>query len=148
MVDENENVIKQEQSLLRLLVLYDGDCAFCTRQWTIGKFRTDTELVKVVNFHKVPELLQKHGISHEQAMTQLYAVLPDGKVIAGMDVLREYDRIFGKIWGWRLTTYPPMRQLGDIFYFLFARYRYRLSRIFFRNWPPPACELNQPHKDN
>ncbi len=75
-----------------------------------------------------PEFVpQSYGLSQETVMARIHGVLPDGRVIEGMEVLRcAYEAVN---LGWLLapTRWPGLRGLSDAAYRLFARYRLRLT---------------------
>ena len=58
-------------------------------------------------------------------MARIHALLPDGRVVEGMEVLRRVYAAVGLGWLLAPTRWPILRGLADAAYRLFARNRLR-----------------------
>ena len=111
----------------RYVVLYDGQCKFCTA----GAKRLTAWMRSVpydlANFHK-PGLLDRFpGISHEACMERLHLVTPAGKVYGGVEAIVHALETVPLIGQLTLLYYiPGVRQLLDVFYEFVAAHRYRI----------------------
>jgi predicted DCC family thiol-disulfide oxidoreductase YuxK len=78
-----------------------------------------------------------------EALRQVHALLPDGRIVAGMEALRRAYAALG--WGWLLapTGWPVLRPLFDRLYALFARHRMRFSRPSREGVPPPNGSVSR-----
>ena len=110
-------------------MLYDGGCPACRaevgvlRKWDKGRGR--------ILFEDIADPLwdaSRYGISFEQAMGAMHAILPDGSIVVGVEAFRLAYAAVGRKWliGW--TGWPLMRPLAGWGYRVFARNRYRISR--------------------
>ena len=112
---------------LRLLI--DGDCPLCRREAAFlrrldgHRGRLDFVDIAAPDFDAAA-----HGTTHDAAMRHIHGVLPDGRVITGMEVFRRAYAAVG--WGWLLapTGWPLLRPLCDRLYAWFASSRLRLTR--------------------
>jgi predicted DCC family thiol-disulfide oxidoreductase YuxK len=111
-----------------MILLYDGDCRFCTRSARAVQGRLGTDRVAVRNFQEPGVLAGYSNISHEAAMKKMHLVMPDGRVFAGAEAFARMAA--GSLWVGRLALLyyvPGIRQLADLGYSLVAKYRYRLA---------------------
>mmetsp|Transcript_15197 Transcript_15197/g.26040 ORF Transcript_15197/g.26040 Transcript_15197/m.26040 type:complete len:148 (-) Transcript_15197:37-480(-) len=71
-------------------VLYDGDCPVCLKE--IRFLRWMDEKNRRIGFQDITSPLynpeENSGIDYTTAMREIHAVLPDGRVITGMEVFR------------------------------------------------------------
>jgi predicted DCC family thiol-disulfide oxidoreductase YuxK len=111
-----------------IAVLYDGDCPLCTREarwWErLDRGRGQVELVDIA----APDFdANQYGLTHDEVMAQIHAILPDGRVITGMEVFRRVYAALG--WGWLVapTGWWPLKPIFDALYRWFARNRLRLT---------------------
>ncbi len=73
-----------------------------------------------------------YGVTLESVMRTIHGVMPDGRVVTGMEVFR---RAYGAIgWGWLLapTGWPGLRWVFDSLYAFFAKRRLA--------WTGRACD--------
>lgn len=118
----------------RPVLLYDGDCAFCTKcAYALERIGPDAEIVPW-QFTDLAEL----GITEEQAADAVQWVQIDGTVRSGHEaiaaVLIAAERIW-KIIG-RLLLLPGISWIAAKAYRLVAQNRYRLPG------GTPACALS------
>jgi predicted DCC family thiol-disulfide oxidoreductase YuxK len=115
------------------LLVFDGDCGFCTTsaQWAQRRLRLPN--VEPWQFLELAEL----GLSAEACATAVQWVGSDGSIVSGERAVIAALRHAGGAWGaiGRLLALPGVRQLAGVAYRLVARYRYRLPG------GTPACRL-------
>lgn len=63
------------------------------------------------------------GISFEQAMERIHAVLPNGRVVTDIEVFRRAYEEVGLGWVYALTKVPAVEKAANALYDVWARYR-------------------------
>lgn len=80
----------------------------------------------------------RFGVTEEALMGQIHGILPDGRMITGMEVFRHAYRATAKGGGLlarlvsafiNITGWPLVRPIADFFYRKFARNRVRISAL-------------------
>jgi predicted DCC family thiol-disulfide oxidoreductase YuxK len=108
----------------RPVLLFDGDCGFCTRSagW-LSRLGIGAEVIA----WQLADI-EQYGISAEQAMTAVQWVGVDGTVRHGHEAIAAASsqggfalRVLGK-----LMVLPGINAVSALTYRLVARYRYRL----------------------
>ncbi len=116
------------------MLLYDGDCAFCTTcvQLLERRIRPDAEIV-AWQFADLPRL----GVGEEQASEALQWVGADGAVRSGHEAVAAMLGSSGGIWrgAGRALLLPGLSWIAAHAYRLIARNRQRLPG------GTPACQL-------
>lgn len=119
-------------------VIYDGDCGFC--QWSAEKL---SRRFKPGDFRMVAR--QKAGGLDldpkrlEEGRGKVLLLTPDNDLLGGhLAVMKVYE-VTG--WGFfaRLLTLPPIGWMMAAGYWVIARNRHHISRIFFKN---QSCRLD------
>lgn len=123
----------------RPILLFDGDCAFCTRSVEILE-RIAPADVEVVpwQFADLSEL----RVSTAQVEREVVWVAPDGSIAGGLQGFARYLIRAGMPWSLagRLLTVPPIRWIGAGVYRLIANNRHRLPG------GTPACAVGGPRR--
>lgn len=118
-------------------IIYDSKCNVCDMEI---KFlaRRDAEVINIGQPKlKMTDLESEDynpldpangGISYKEGMSAIHAVTADGKVVKGVPVFAlAYEKV--KLgWLFKVTTWPIVKQIVDIGYQLFAKYRTILTR--------------------
>lgn len=116
------------------VLIFDGDCGFCTTTANYIKRKTSTPL-EVHAWQLVD--LSIYGLTKAEASSKVQFVL-DGRVFAGHTafamLLKIQNSWLLKLLG-RVLLVPPMSWLSRLGYFLVAKYRHKLPG------GTPACEL-------
>jgi predicted DCC family thiol-disulfide oxidoreductase YuxK len=109
-------------------ILIDGECPLCKREANMmarmDKGRGNLVLVDIAD----PSFdAGTYGTTFENVMGTIHGVLPDGKLVTGMEVFRRAYAAVG--WGWLLawSAWPGLRVIADAGYRFFAKYRLRLT---------------------
>lgn len=112
----------------RFKILVDGGCPLCRREAAMMRRMDKGRGALAIEDISDPAFDPgKYGVSFERLMAHIHGVLPDGRVVTGMEVFR---RAYGAVgWGWLLapTGWPIARWVFDRLYALFARYRLSLT---------------------
>ena len=128
-MDKNVQMSGQERPVL----LYDGDCAFCTRcAGALKRIDPDAEIV-AWQFTDLTEL----GITEEQATEAVQWVESDGSVSSGHEAIAAILNTAGRIWKIvaRAILLPGISWMAARAYRLVANNRYRLPG------GTPACAV-------
>jgi predicted DCC family thiol-disulfide oxidoreductase YuxK len=111
----------------RITILMDGACPLCRQQaislalLDLGRHRLAIEDIAAPGFDP-----GRYGLSMDECLEQIHAVLPSGRVVTGFEVFRRaYDAI-GLGWLLAPTGWAVLRPLADAGYRLLARHRLRL----------------------
>lgn len=113
----------------KIALLYDSDCPLCMREVNFLKARdAGRGLVKFVDIAAddySPEA--NGGVSFEDAMGRIHAVLPDGQVVKNVEVFRRTYEILGMGWIYAITNVPVIGAIADWLYGIWAQYRLKLT---------------------
>lgn len=116
----------------RPLLIFDGDCAFCTSCENWAAKRIDHEAVPW-QFAELSEL----GLTTDQVQESIW-LIDGGKVTSGSDAAAELLK-HARAFHWRfvgeLMSLPGVRQLARPAYRFLARHRHHVPG------GTPACEL-------
>ena len=120
----------------RPLLVFDGDCGFCTTSARAWQRWMKLEHVEPWQFLDLDEL----GLTIQQCTEAVQWVDEAGDVVAAEHAVIAACRHAGGFWGivGRMMALPGIRQLAGIMYRLVAKYRYKLPG------GTPACKLPQP----
>jgi predicted DCC family thiol-disulfide oxidoreductase YuxK len=111
-----------------ITVLFDGECPLCAREVAMlrrldrGRGRIAFDDIAAPGFDAA-----RHGRRHEELMARIHAVLPDGRLVEGVEVFRRAYTAVGLGWTLAWTAWPGLRPLADAGYRWFARNRLRLT---------------------
>ncbi len=107
-------------------LLYDGHCRFCIHQMERLARWLPPGGYQALDFQQ-PGVLERFGVSRDQAMRALHFVDARGRVYAGAEAaVRAVGlRPLGKVA--YLYFVPGLRQLADAIYKIVARNRYRIA---------------------
>ncbi len=125
-----------------LKLLYDGECPFCRREIEFLKRRNHRMLLRFEDISDPQFDPAKYGLTKEEVNRVLHGVLPDGRVVRGMDAIRRAYKAVGLGWIAAPTSWPGIRWVADRMYETFAQNRIRLGRFFSRceggkcSWDP------------
>ena len=127
-------------------LLYDGQCPFCMLEikWLSHWNREGClafEDISDPNFNP-----SQYGVTLDELMGVLHGVYPDGRIVTRLDTFREAYRTVGLGWLIAPTEWPILRWIFDGLYFLFARYRVPVGRLFGRNCQTGTCHTKSSQK--
>jgi predicted DCC family thiol-disulfide oxidoreductase YuxK len=108
----------------RVILVYDGECAFCTRlaRWVE---RHDLEGRIEVRPNQEPGLIERLGLSREEVARASWAVEPGARRLEGAAAI---NRVLGELGGgWKVLAslygVAPIRWVEDRYYRRVARRR-------------------------
>ncbi len=110
----------------KIRMLYDGACPLCAREMRAvlrldrGRGRIQLEDISAPDFD--PGV---YGLDHQTVMDRMHAVLPDGRIVEGMEAFRRACAAVGLDWLLAPTGWPGLRRIFDALYRVFARNRLR-----------------------
>ena len=113
---------------LPFTVLIDGECPLCRREASFmrrldrGRGRLLLEDIAAPGFD--PE---RYARTMDELMGTIHGVLPDGRLVTGMDVFRRAYAAVGLGWVLAPTAWPGLRGASDRVYAWFARHRLRIT---------------------
>ena len=108
-----------------LKLLYDGDCPLCSREVAMLRRRDARGRIEFEDIARPGFDPARYGLDQRTVMARIHGVLPDGRVVEGMEVFR---RAYGAVGlGWLLapSRWPGIGRLFDAAYRSFARNRLR-----------------------
>jgi len=107
-------------------VLYDGECPLCSREIRFLERRDKGRGMVCFEDISDPHFdASVYGLDADQVMARIHAVLPDGRVVEGLEVFRRaYDAV-GLGWLLAPTRMPGLRSPAELAYRMFARNRLR-----------------------
>jgi len=116
-------------------LLYDGACPFCRREVRWLKRRDQTGAIALEDISAPDFDASRYGLTQEIVDGKIHALLPDGRMVTGMEVFRRLYASVGLGWLLAPTAWPLLRPVFDAGYRLFARCRHRLG-----GRTEPECE--------
>ena len=119
----------------RPLLVFDGDCGFCTTWAHRWQRWSGLDHVEPWQFLELEPL----GLTEERCTTAVQWVAEDGAVSSAEDAVIAALRHQGGTWAvlGRMLALPGVHALAGVLYRLIAKYRYRLPGS------TPACRLPQ-----
>jgi predicted DCC family thiol-disulfide oxidoreductase YuxK len=108
-------------------VFFDGACPFCRREIDWLRRRDKAGAVRFTDIAAEGFEAEETGKTHAELMARIHGRLPDGTLVEGVDVFRRLYTAAGLGGLVTLSRWPIVRNLLDLGYSLFARYRLRLT---------------------
>ncbi|UCE84778.1 MAG: DUF393 domain-containing protein [Deltaproteobacteria bacterium] len=106
-------------------ILHDGDCPLCAREIAMLKRRNRQGRVAFEDIAAPGFDPARYGLDRAAVMGRIHGVLPDGRVIEGMDVFRRAYAGVGLGWLLAPSRWPLAGRVFDRAYEIFARNRLR-----------------------
>ena len=119
------------------MVLYDGECGFCTRSVRIGR-ALDWFNIFVWRSRWEPDIQKEFPeVPFDQTLRQMYCIKPDGKILGGFYCVRYLWLHLPLLWVPALFMYiPGVSFLGVPVYQWVARNRHRFGGKESCEWKP------------
>lgn len=108
-------------------VFFDGDCPLCKREIDWLRTRDKKQRVKFTDIADPEFDAGSLGKTQSELMARIHGRLPNGSWIEGVEVFRRLYSAVGLSWLVAPTRLPLVRNLLDLGYRIFARYRLRLT---------------------
>jgi len=122
-----------------LTVFFDGQCPLCAREIQALKKLDQQQALQFEDIHAADFQSRFPAIDIIDADRKLHGLRSDGQLIYGLDVTAQAWALVGKhrwLSGLRL---PVIRQVSDVVYWVFARFRHPIGKLFKH----PVCQDNQ-----
>jgi len=124
----------------RLTLLYDGLCPICAREVNFMRRRDREGRLAFVDIADPDFEPRRYGTDLATVMAAMHGVLPDGKLVVGLEVFRRAYALLGLNWLVAWTDWPLLRPVANLGYRLFARVRPTLSKL---ECPDGRCAVPQ-----
>jgi len=110
-------------------MLYDGECPLCMRE--VNMLRRRDEGVGKIDFVDISSTsynpAENSDLTYEQAMGEIHAILPDGKVVTNVEVFRRLYEAVGLGWIYSITKIGPIGKAANWVYGIWAKYRLQVT---------------------
>jgi predicted DCC family thiol-disulfide oxidoreductase YuxK len=108
----------------RLILVYDGECEFCTRlaRWVERRDRRGRVSARP---SQEPGLIERLGLSQEEVARASWTLEPGGRRFEGAAAINRVLRELGGFWAVLASLYgvPPVRYVEDRYYARVAKKR-------------------------
>jgi predicted DCC family thiol-disulfide oxidoreductase YuxK len=108
-----------------LRLLYDGDCPLCSREVAFLRRRDRDGRIDFEDIAAPRFDARRYGTDSATLMARIHGVLPDGRLIEGMEVFRRAYAAVGLGWLLAPSRWPLLGRVYDAAYRVFARNRLR-----------------------
>jgi predicted DCC family thiol-disulfide oxidoreductase YuxK len=108
-------------------MFYDGDCPLCMRETRLLQRMDRHQRLRFTNIATSDFDASSVQKTQDELMAEMHGRLPDGSWVTGVEVFRRlYSAVgFGPVvW---LTRLPIIKQALSVGFFVFAKYRLRLT---------------------
>lgn len=106
-------------------LLYDGDCPLCRREVAFLRRRNRAGRLVLEDIAAPGFEPARYGLDAAGVMARIHGVLPDGRVVEGMEAFRRAYAAVGLGWLLAPSRWPLVSRLFDRAYAIFARNRLR-----------------------
>ncbi len=113
-------------------LLFDGDCPLCMREVRMLKRANRRGNLALEDIATSGFDASVYGLTQAQVMGHIHAVLPDGRVVTGMEAFRRSYQAVGLGFLLAPTGWPGVKPVADRAYAWFAKNRLR--------WTGRDCE--------
>jgi predicted DCC family thiol-disulfide oxidoreductase YuxK len=111
-----------------IVVLFDGQCPLCAREIrTLARLDRGRGRIGFDDIADPDFDAGRYGVERSTLMARIHGVLPDGRLVEGMEVFRRAWSAVGLGWLLAPTRWPGLRRVFDAAYRVFARNRLRLT---------------------
>ena len=125
----------------RIRIFLDEACPLCAREGRLlerldrSRGRVDLEDLSAPKFDAT-----RYGLTQQQVEARIHGVLPDGRIVEGVDVFRHAYAAVGFERLSEIANWRGIRPLLDWLYLIFARNRLRLTGRGPKTCPVPERE--------
>ncbi len=117
----------------KIKLLFDSECPLCQREVRFiqrkDKGQGRIQFIDIADLSYAPE--EHGGISYEEAMGRIHALLPNGQILKDVSVFREIYQIIGLGWVYGITRIKAIETAFNGIYQLWAK-----SRLVLTGRPP------------
>lgn len=127
---------------MHLTIFYDSHCPLCLAEMRHLKKFDRQQRIKLVDLHDETQLQPYPHINRQEAMQKLHAQDETGKMLYGLDVTAAAWSLVGKYRFLKILRWPLLRNISDLLYKFFARYRDSISLLFTGKRRCAQCKLD------
>ncbi|MEI6438403.1 MAG: DUF393 domain-containing protein [Candidatus Omnitrophota bacterium] len=107
-------------------VYYDGKCGVCRGEMRHYQRIAPVRVFEWIDIMQKPAPALPAGVSEADALKVLHVADDEGRIHRGLDAFLVIWRAMpGFRWLYRIMSFPGIRQLGRIGYYIFAAVRFR-----------------------
>lgn len=123
-----ENAPTNSVEVSKIDLLYDSECPICMMEVNFLQKRDINERIRFTDLSDSSYDPAEHGnVQFADGMRKLRAVMPNGRVITGMEVFRETYEAIGLGWVFHMTRMPIIHELADTVYDIWAENRLKIT---------------------
>jgi len=113
---------------VELTVFFDGFCPLCVREMDQLRARDRHGLLRLVDIHAENFSVEYPDINKDAANKVLHAQQTNGAMLYGLDANCKAWELVGSR-RLKFLRWPGVRFIADFGYWMFARYRYKISYL-------------------
>jgi predicted DCC family thiol-disulfide oxidoreductase YuxK len=122
---------KAQRAATTTVLLYDGECPLCLREVAALRTRAAAFETAPLAFVDIAapdyDPAENGGVTFEDAMGRIHAVMPSGEVVVGVDVFRRVYEALGLGWVYGWTKLPVLGTAASAVYDIWAANRLALT---------------------
>jgi predicted DCC family thiol-disulfide oxidoreductase YuxK len=122
-------------------MFYDGDCPLCSREVALLMKRDVHKRIRFISTASPDFDPVQYGISTDPNRL-IHGMMADGTIVRGVEVFRQVYKQLGLGWLLAPTAWPGLKQMFDLLYLVFAKYRIPIGKIFGRKCANGSCEMD------
>ncbi|MBI1369641.1 MAG: DUF393 domain-containing protein [Planctomycetes bacterium] len=109
-------------------MLHDGQCPICSREVAMLRRKDVHHRIAFEDITGPDFDAGRYGLTQAAVEGRMHGVLPDGRIVTGVEVFRRTYRAIGLGWLVAPTGWPVLRWVFDGLYAVFAKVRPWLGR--------------------
>ena len=115
----------QSPSNIALELFYDGGCPLCSREISILRRLDRQQGISIIDLYD--QNFDQRSVDRDLStlMRRIHGRRPSGEWVEGVDVFRQIYLVLGYRWLVYLSSLPLVRNVLDIGYEIFARWRFK-----------------------
>ena len=125
-----------------LVIFYDGACPLCLREMQLLQSADSDQKLHFEDINSKLFHSKYPVINRDRANRVLHGMLADGSIILGLDVTCKAWTLVGKGQWVSYLRWPLLKQISDMVYLVFAKYRYPISRLVTGQKRCDSCTLS------
>ena len=127
---------------MTLTIFYDGQCPLCMTEINQLKKLNHKSKLAFVNLHDEDFIQHYPHIDLVHAKRIIHGETDDGIILLGLDVTCTAWALVKKHRWLKLLRWPLVRNIADLVYLLFARYRHRISKLIMDKQACDQCKID------
>lgn len=128
-----------------ITIYYDSHCPLCMAEMLQLKSYDQQGQICFADLHAENFTDKYPHIDRQKAYDRLHVELENGEILLGLDASCKIWNTVGKHRWLKLLRLPLIKQVSDIFYTLFAKYREPISLLLTGSRRCSSCDIEQAH---